>query len=200
MDVDRVVVEVGELGRGLDQLQRHLRCRPDIESVRLQVHCRVHRLQRRVREVRCAVFDLERAIAQVIVDVTVVAEPAVAVIVVERRRDCVEHRRGVRRVAGRLPLEANALRRLDGAPRVVGDHGCAAGHRHDGLDTAARFGVGRVERHGAGTERRVRDHSGVTHAGTLEVDAVHRGTGRLGHRVEPAHRLAEVAPFAAGLQ
>ncbi|HSW06010.1 hypothetical protein, partial [Aquabacterium sp.] len=76
---------------------------------------------------------------QCLVDVAVVAQPAVAVLLGHRCHDGIHHRRRGGRVAGLGPVALHGLRGLEGAPGVVGDDGDAAGQ----LDT---FNTPRIAR------------------------------------------------------
>ena len=161
----------------------------------------VHRLHRRVRQEGNAVLGLERrAIGQYLVDVAVVAQPAVAVLLGHRCNDGIHHRRRAGRVAGLGPVALHGLRGLEGAPGVVGDDGDAAGQVDHLQHAAHRFGGGGVEPAERRAHRRVHAHGGKHHVGQPHVDAEGCRAGALGDHVDPRHRLAEVAPLLARFQ
>ena len=59
VDIDLLRLQAGGLGRRLERLVRRLRSEPDIEPVGLQMHRRVHRLHRRMRQIGRLVDRLE---------------------------------------------------------------------------------------------------------------------------------------------
>ena len=186
---------------GCDHEQRNLRAGPDIQPPVLELDHRVHRLQRRMREIGDPVFGLDHlGILQRAFDVALMLETAVLPCGDEGAGDRLEHISRSRRVRCRPPVELDGIGGLKRAPGIVGDHAGAAGDRHD-LEHALRFlgdaGIVAVK---AAADPRIGANRGVDHARHPDVDAEGRGARRLGDGVDAPHRLAEVAPLRFGLE
>ena len=194
-------VEAGDLGRLLTRRRGILHAGPNVELALMQPGHGVHRLHRCVRQEGNAVLGLERrAVGQSLVDVAIVAQPAVAVLLAHRCNDAIHHRRRAGRVAGPGPVALHGLRGLEGAPGVVGDDGDTAGQVDHLQHAEHRLGGGGVEADERGAHYRVHANGGKHHVGQPHVDAEGCRADALGHHVDPRHRLAEVAPLLTRFQ
>ena len=60
VNIDLLRLQAGGFRRRFERFIRGLRSDPDVESVGLQIHCRIHRLHRRMRQIGRLVNGFER--------------------------------------------------------------------------------------------------------------------------------------------
>ena len=201
VDIDLFRRQAGRLRRRFERFIGGLRSDPDIEPVGLQIHCRVHRLHRRMRQIGRLVDGLEGLgpARQGLIDIAVVARGLHGIV------ECgaIHLRKLIAVDLARLadvPLRLQPGQRPLGAPVGVGSndrHGIVEFHHLEHARRAVEHGVIDALELAAGN-RAGRDR-GEHHAWNLRVDAEFGGAVGLVDHVDPRQRLGEESELSRRL-
>ena len=184
-----------QVERQRDRLARdtgHLRRRPDLAPIALDVRRAVLRFHRGMRQMRHLVDRFQvvaRRLGEDRFGVAVVADGLPRL----RRQppQLLGHRRRVERRTATLPRDGHIVHRRPGLPVPIGHHRHAARNLDDRRDPGTLLGGAGVERRNHRSGHRRSDDRGVEQTGQRDVDAVDRRPIDLHRSVDAVERPAD---------